>query len=161
MHKYHSKQVAKLRNKVLHQFRADAEIRKLPQIAGGSDTEPLAVGGPPKAFAQCGMIGDVTGNNFHGNYACFDLGLQFGNPNQGGGIWAPNGVSGTTQPGPGLKLFAGYGAPPPLAYDANGLNQQNTWNIGLPGQYIGSMYIQVDTGGIFWWSGGAWTKVTV
>lgn len=124
----------------------------MPVIAGGSDTEPLAIGGPPGAFTPCTLNGDVTGNNFHGNYACFDLGIQFGNPNQGAGGY---GIFNGKAPGPGLRLYAGFGLPPPLAYDANGLNGQNTWDIGPAGD-IGRMYIRVDTGGIYWWSGTAW-----
>lgn len=110
--------------------------------------EPQAVTsvGPP---AQCTIIGDITGNNFHGNYACFDIGMQIGNPAQYGKM------SGGGFTGGGGQIFMGFGPPPPLSYDRQGLG---TAPPAQPLGQTGSFYFQVDTGSIWWNSGSTWTQ---
>lgn len=125
--------------------RAMDSFRSPPQ----EEIDALAVTpvGPPRA---CTLNGDVTGNNFHGNYACFDLGIQIGNPAQYAGLT----VSGQ-QTGGGGQIFMGWGPPPPISYDRNGDG------LGPPPQSlggVGSFYLQVDSGSIWWNSGGSWSQ---
>lgn len=140
--------------RAIKQYRENQELRRLHIIAGGSDEDvtPLSVttNGP---FQTCTLNGDVTGNNFHGNYACFDLGIQFGNPAQGAGLT----VAGQSNHG-GLQLFAGFGPPPPLSYDRQGLG---TAPAAQPLGGIGAMYMQVDSGSIWWFSGSTWVQKVV
>lgn len=138
--------------KCLRQWREDEPVRSMPVIAGGSDepvVEPQSVttNGP---FQQCALNGDVTGNNFHGNYACFDLGIQIGNPAQGAGLTVSGGMSHG-----GAQVFAGLGPPPPLSYDRQGLG---TAPAAQPLGQVGSFYLQNDDGSIWWFTGATWTK---
>ena len=101
----------------------------IPVVAGGA-LDPLALGPPQPAATTCTLNGDVTGNNFHGNWACFDTGIQFGNPMQYGGHYSDG-----SNVGPGIQLFAGNGPPPPQQYGVlNGVpnNQPNTYPF-IPG----------------------------
>lgn len=135
--------------KCLNQWREDSIIRSMPVIAGGSDEpapEPQAIVSPVFA-GQCTLNGDVTGNNFAGNYMCLNLGLQLGNPSQ---------YAGRAFQGGQVRMFGGFGTPPPGSYPPN-----PPGGAPMPATYqfaTGDFYFQADTGSVYWFSGSTWIK---
>ena len=131
----------------LSQWRLDGSLASMPVIAGGSDEPmPQAIVTPTNA-SQCTLIGDVTGNNFAGNYMCLNLGFQLGNPSQ---------YAGRTFQGGQVRMFGGFGTPPPGSFPPfppGGSPMPATYPFAT-----GDFYFQADTGSVYWFSGSSWIK---